>query len=165
MDEGYSTASLAETFGLPYVIRRETRPYDTTTLDYNWQVWNTQAFSLYTTSTSNVDKTGAGQAVMAVMNFLSGLGVIRYHGVRGSRIRVVDDKDLIFVRTEKSGIFEMLVCAGERVRMGQPLANIIDPYEGEIMETLYAPVDSIVFFIHSEPMTYASTAVIRLLAD
>ena len=64
MDEGYSTASLAETFGLPYVIRRKTRPYDTTTLDYNWQVWNTQAFSLYTTSTSN---TYASTAVIRLL--------------------------------------------------------------------------------------------------
>ena len=45
------------------------------------------------------------------------------------------------------------------------LANILDPYEGEIQETLYAPVDGIVFFIHNVPLTYANTAVIKILGE
>lgn len=47
--------------------------------------------------------------------------------------------------------------------MGQPLANIIHPYESELIETLYAPVDGKVFFIHNESLTYANTAVIKLV--
>ena len=47
MDEGYSRIETAMQFGLPYVVKRKVRPYDTATLNYNWQVWNTEAFSLY----------------------------------------------------------------------------------------------------------------------
>jgi uncharacterized protein len=36
---------------------------------------------------------------------------------------------------------------------------------GETMESLYAPVDGKVFFIHNEPLTYANTAVIKLVED
>ena len=46
-----------------------------------------------------------------------------------------------------------------------PLANITDPYEGHVLETLYSPVNGIVFFIHNEPLTYANTAVIKILGD
>ena len=49
--------------------------------------------------------------------------------------------------------------------MGQPMAYIIHPYEGDIMEALYAPTDGIVFFAHSDPLTYANTAVIKILED
>ena len=77
MDEGYSRIETAMKFGLPYVVVRRVRPYDTTTLNYNWQVWDTQAFSLYTTATEQIDQNGAGQAVLAVMNFLSAQGIIR----------------------------------------------------------------------------------------
>ena len=56
-----------------------------------------------------------------------------------------------------------LVKADEAVSMGQPLANIIHPYESELTETLYAPVNGTVFFIHNEPLTYANTAVIKLV--
>ncbi len=69
MDEGFSKPETAKQFGLPYVVVRRVRPYDTATLNYNWQVWETQAFSLYTTTTARIDPNSAGQAVLAVMNF------------------------------------------------------------------------------------------------
>ena len=76
------------------------------------------------------------------------------------------EKTFVFshaLRTSESGVFEPLVKAGEEVRVGQPLANIIHPYESELIETLYAPVDGKIFFIHNAPLTYANTAVIKLV--
>ena len=43
-------------FGLPYVILHAPRPFDTTTPNYNWQIWETKAFSLYTNSNGRVDQ-------------------------------------------------------------------------------------------------------------
>ncbi len=163
MDEGFSRIETASQFGLPYVVIRKVRPYDTATLNYNWQVWDTQAFSLYTTSTDQIDQSGAGQAVLSIMNFLSAQGIIKYSFPRLEESVVISDTELISVRTSESGIFEPLVRAGDIVSIGQPLANIIHPYESEIIETLYAPIDSKVFFIHNEPLTYANTAVIKLV--
>lgn len=163
MDEGYSRIETAMQFGLPYVVKRKVRPYDTATLNYNWQVWNTEAFSLYTTATEQIDPNGAGQAVLAVMNFLSAQSIIRYQVPVLTESKVITDTELVSVRTSESGVFESLVKAGEEVRVGQPLANIIHPYESELIETLYAPVDGRIFFIHNEPLTYANTAVIKLV--
>lgn len=163
MDEGFSRPETAKEFGLPFVVIRKVRPYDTATLNYNWQVWDTQAFSLYTTTTAKIDRNSAGQAVLAVMNFLSRQGIIKYSIPDMAESRVIEDREMISVRTEKSGIFEPMAKPGEDVAAGQPLANIIDPYEGEILETLYAPVRSVVFFAHNEPLTYANTVVIKLV--
>ena len=163
MDEGFSRVETAKQFGLPYVVIREVRPYDTTTLNYNWQVWNTQAFSLYTTTTARIEPKGAGQAVLAVMNFLSRQGMIKYSIPEQNEPQVLKDKEMISVRTAKSGIFEALVKTGEAVDVGQPLANIMDPYEGENLETLYSPVQGVVFFQHNEPLTYADTVVIKIV--
>ncbi len=163
MEEGFSKTELAEQFGLPYVVVRKVRPYDTTTLNYNWQVWNTQAFSLYTTTTEQISPNGAGQAVIAILNFLSAQGIVRYQGPSPVRPKIVNDTELIPVRTSESGIFEPLVKAGEDVEMGQPLATILHPYESELLETLYAPIDGKIFFIHNEPLTYANTAVIKIV--
>lgn len=163
MDEGFSEADTAEQFGLPYVVIRKIRPYDTATLNYNWQVWDTQAFSLYTTTTSRIDQNGTGQAVLSVMNFLAAQGIIKYSVPQLIKTKVVNDTDMVSVRTSESGVFEPLVKAGGKVETGQPLANILNPYEAEVIETLYAPVDANVFFIHNEPLTYANTAVIKLV--
>ncbi|MCQ2491597.1 MAG: M14 family metallopeptidase [Lachnospiraceae bacterium] len=166
MDWGYSTVENAMKFEMPYVVIRKVRPYDTATLNFNWQVWDTQAFSLYTTKTTTIDPKSAGQSVLCVMKFLSSLGIVKYQS--GSRIKqseVVVDTDMVSVQTAKSGIFESLVKVGEYVEEGTPLANIIHPYEGTIMETLYAPVDGRVFFMHTDPLTYANTAVFKLIAN
>lgn len=163
MDEGFSNPKLGEQFGLPYVIIRKVRPYDTATLNYNWQVWDTQAFSLYTSTTSRIDKNSAGQAVLAVMNFLSSQGIIKYSIPESLHSKVVHDEDMILIKTAKSGIFEPMIKAGQEVEAGQPLANILNPYEGDILETLYAPSCRVAFFVHNEPLTYANTAVIKLI--
>lgn len=163
MKEGYTLAEDAKKFGIKYIVERTVRPYDTTTLNYNWQVWNTKAFSLYTDTTSKISKKGAGQAVLSVMNFMAKSDIIKYHAIGVKKVRTVDDLELVSVRTAKSGFYEPLVKAGDRVEQGTPLANIIDSYEGDVLETLYSPVDGVIFFIHNESLTYANTAVIKIL--
>lgn len=165
MDEGYSTVENAKLFGLPYVVVRKVRPYDTATLNYNWQVWDTQAFSMYTTTTTHIDRRGAGQAVLAIMQFMAAKDIIKYTGPASYESEVISDTELVTVQTGGSGFFEPLVEAGQKVETGQPLAEIIDTYDGEVMETLFAPVDGTVFFIHNEPLTYADTAVIKLVRN
>ena len=164
MDEGFSKVEEALKFELPYVVIRNVRPYDTATLNYNWQVWNTQAFSFYTTTTTSINRNSAGQSVLSIMKFLSALGIIKYqHSEQKKKSIVIRDTQMVSVRTAKSGIFEPMVKVGDEVVEGTPLANIVNPYDGEVMETLYAPTDGKVFFMHTEPLTYANTAVCKLI--
>ncbi len=164
MDEGFSKIETAMKFEMPYVVVRKVRPYDTATLNYNWQVWDTQAFSFYTTSTTTIDRNTAGQSVLSIMKFLAALGIVKYQsGSEKRESTVVEDTQMVSVQTAKSGIFEPLVKVGDTVSEGTPLANIVHPYDGEIMETLYAPIDARVFFMHTDPLTYANTAVFKLI--
>lgn len=48
METGYQSASLANLFGLQYVVIRKPKPMDTATLNYSWQMNGTNAFSIYT---------------------------------------------------------------------------------------------------------------------
>ena len=163
MDEGYSDVITAMKFGMPYVVKRTVRPYDTATLNYNWQVWNTKAYSLYTSTTSRIDKKSAGQAVLSILRFCKSVGFVKYQENGDHPSIVISDKELISVRTAKSGIFEPLVKVGDNVDEGTPLAEIINPYDGSVMETLYAPRRGTLFFMHSDPITYAETAVIKMV--
>lgn len=97
------------------------------------------------------------------MTFLAKQGIVEYTGHDGYKSLVIDDKDLISVRTKKSGLFNAKVKVGCEVVKGQVLAEIIHPYEGEVIAELKSPVDGIVFFEHDEPLTYANTAVFKLL--
>jgi len=162
MDEGFSDVETALKFGFPYVVKRSARPYDTATLNYNWQVWETKAYSILTSTTSGIDKKSAGQAVLAVLRFCAGLGLVKYQESKVHESKVISDKELISVRTAKSGIFEPLVKVGDYLEEGTPLANIVNPYDGEILETLYTPMAGSLFFMHADPLTYADTSVAKI---
>lgn len=163
MKEGFEDVELAKQFGMPYVVLRQVRPYDTTTLNYNWQVWDTHAFSMYTTTTTSVDKDSANEAIRGILTFMNNQGIVDYHGHDGYLSQVVEDVEMVSVQTQKSGIFESLVKVGEEVEKGQVLAHVIHSYEGNTIDRLIAPVDGIVFFMHSDPLTYADTAVFKLV--
>lgn len=163
MKTGFEDVELAKKFGMPYVVLRKTRPYDTTTLNYNWQIWETNAFSIYTTTTAEVDRESAGTAIRSILNFLSKEDIVEYHGHDGYISMVVEDTEMVPVRTKVAGIFESCVRVGEEVIQGQVMAKVIDPYEGEEAEILCAPVDGMVFFAHNDPLTYADTAVFKLV--
>jgi len=163
MDTGFEDAELAKQFGMPYVVLRKVRPYDTTTLNYNWQIWETQAFSMYTTTTTRLDQKSAKEAMRGILTFLQKQGIVEYQGHDGYLSKVVNDVDMVSVRTTGAGMFDPIVSVGEKVEQGQTLAYLVDACEGDVIETLRAPVDGIVFFMHGDALTYADTAVFKLV--
>ena len=152
METGYQNTSLANLFGLPYVLVRKPTPIDTKTLNYNWQNEMTAAFSIYTNETTRIDEASARQAVAAVLRFLMRMGVLKYESHSGYISHVILEEDLSNVQAKTGGIFRKLVKVGEDVRYGMAMAEIVDPYEGSVKQVITAPTDGIVFFAHTEPL-------------
>ena len=165
MKTGRENVELAKSFGMPYVVLHNPRPFDTATLNYNWQIWETDAFSLYTTSTSSIDKASASQACAAILNFMSKQDVINYRGYEGYISRVVETSDFLSLRAEHSGFFESRVRAGSHVAAGKELAVITDPYTAEVRQQITSPIDGIIAFLHDETLAFQNTAMIKLIAD
>lgn len=163
MENGYQNASLANLFGLPYVVIRQPAPIDTRTLNYNWQNENTAAFAVYTNKNTEIDEKSAAQAVSAVLRFLTRMGIIKYESHSGYISHVIKEKDLKDVYAPTSGIFRSRIHAGDEVRYGNPMADIIDPYTGEVKETVVAPTDGIVFFAYTDPIVGQYDVVYRLI--
>ena len=163
METGYQNTSLANLFGLPYVVVRKPVPIDTKTLNYNWQDEMTAAFSVYTNQNSQIDEASARQAVAAVLRFLKRMGLIRYESHSGYISHVLYEKDLSDVHTNRAGIFRGKVHAGDDVRYGNEMAEIIDPYDGSVRETILAPTDGIVFFAHTEALISEKDIAYRLI--
>ena len=165
MKTGRENVELAKSFGMPYVVLHNPRPFDTATLNYNWQIWETDAFSLYTTSTSSIDKASASQACAAILNFMSKQDVINYMGYEGYISRVVETSDFLSLRAEHSGFFESRVRAGSHVAADEELAVITDPYTAEVRQQITSPIDGIIAFLHDETLAFQNTAMIKLIAD
>lgn len=163
MDTGYQSTSLANLFGLPYTLIRKPRPYDTGTLNYNWQVWNTNAFSVYTKETDRIDEASAHLAVVSVLRFLSRMGILKYHCHSGYIASTIKEDNLRSVQSDMAGVFKRLKQPGDEVFYGDELAQIIHPLEGYVIGSIYAPCDGIIFFAHAEPLINEQTSAFRII--
>lgn len=163
METGFQSPSLANLFGLPYVVIRKPRPYDTATLNYNWQIWNTNAFSVYTSATSSIDEQSARMAVSSVLRFLTRMGILRYTSHSGFLASVIREDDLTSVKNDLPGIYRRHVKPGEEVHRGEVLATITDPLEGDVISQILSPTDGIVFFGHNEPLVMEGTIIFKII--
>ena len=112
MDTGFQSASLANLFGLQYVVIRKPKPMDTVTLNYNWQMNGTNAFSIYTNSTDMIDEKSARQAVSSVLRFLTRMGILKYNNHSGYIASVINEFDLMAVKTYDENV-RLLKVIGE----------------------------------------------------
>lgn len=163
MKTGFEDVEKAKDFGLPYVYRREARPYDTTTLNYNWQIWNTKAFSIYTDATDTIDTAGALVIVEAVLRFLGKNGILDYTCHGGYLSQLIEGPSMVNVMSNAAGFFLRKAEVNARVKQGELLAQIVDPYQGTVIEEVLSPVDGIVFFHASQPILYSHTSLFRII--
>lgn len=163
MHTGYETPDIANLFGLPYVYIRESRPYDTTTLNYNWQVWGTPAFSLYAGKTSEIDESAAEMVIQSVLRFLSKVGICNCSIEEGNVSQIIYSRDISTARSTSAGILHRVKKAGDNVTKGEKLGRILDPYDSTVRQELFAPTNGLVFFVHDSPFVYQDMSVYRII--
>lgn len=164
METGYQRAEEALHFGLPYVLLRKPQPYDTTTLNYNWQIWNTQAFSLYTYETDNIDSTAARQAVEAILRFLFAKGLSRRKVPLPQAAPILFREDgLHNVLSAAGGLLLRCRRPGDLVRSGDVLGEILDPCTCAVLEQLWADCPGRIFFTHRAQLINGHEVAFRIL--
>ncbi len=163
METGFTDHELMKCFGLPFAFIRKPRPYDTTTLNYNWQIWETQAFSLYTNATDNIDEPSAKLAVDAILRFMSANGVIKTKIPGGYITEMLDEKSLLQIHSPVAGIYKSFVKTGDEFRKGDILCEITDPLDGSVIRQITAPTDGIVFFRYNRPLEFEKTVLYKII--
>ncbi len=160
---GYEDTESARLFGMPYVTVRKPLPFDTTLLNYNWQIWNTSAFSVYSGLTDSIDPEDSQQAVTAVMRFLSGIGAIQQAPLTPGFQSVLLNEDILHsISAHHAGIYVRKHKAGDSVKAGDVLARIMHPYDGRILEEVRSEVDGTIFFSHHRPLVLQNALLYRI---
>ena len=165
MQTGYESPETAAHFALPYVYVRKVRPYDTTTLNYNWQIWGTKAFSFYAGKSEEIDEAITQMTVQSVLHFLTNTGIIRGEIITQKPPRIITREDLLSVMAETGGILRQIKNVGNPVAKGELVGTVLDPYDGSIRQKLYALARGRIFYINSNPFIYENTVVYRILKD
>ena len=165
-DVSEESLDLAEAFGFPYVVAKAPSSFDTTTLNYNWQVWGTHAFSVYVREMGSLNVRSAGEVEDCVLRFLGSLGIVRLSPRGGFVSKLIDEKDLVDVRTTLAGGFLVReVEPGWRVERGQVLGRVLDAYDAHEKEQLVSPIDGRVFFCHVAPLVNQYTVVFKIVPE
>ena len=165
MRTGYEDTEGAKLFGMPYITLSQPLPFDTTLLNYNWQIWETKAYSLYGGMNDGVESPVTAEMIGTILRFAQRIGLTRKPvvGIPDFNPQVIDESSFCSVRTPQAGIFYRLKGAGAKVQEGEPLARIIDPYEGSVRAEITSPTDGIIFFAHNKPLALANTLLFNIL--
>ena len=160
---GYEDVDTARLFGMKYVTTYQPRPFDTTLLNYNWQLWSTKAFSVYAGQTNRIDLSNSGETIDAIFRMMKRTGIINAGslGVAYESI-CIDEASLQHIKARHAGIFCRLVDAGSRVAPGDSLAHIIDPYNGQILDDIKATAEGTVFFAHHRPVVFQNALLFMI---
>ena len=160
---GYEDIETAKLFGMKYVTTCQPRPFDTTLLNYNWQLWNTKAFSIYAGHTSQIDIDSCNETIDAIMRMMQRTGMVKPMPLSAAYESIVlDEAELQHVKAGHAGIFRNLVKPDTKVAAGDILANIIDPYTGATLCDVKAPNDGIVFFAHNRPLVLQNALLFKI---
>lgn len=164
MDTGFQDIDLAKKFGLPYVFVREPKPYDTTVLNYNWQVFGTQAFSIYAGDTNNINKESAKIAWTAILRFLNKMEIIEHNGHDGYNSSLISDHNINSILSDQPGILYSLKDAGNEIKEGDLLAKILDPFTGKVLSEIISPTSGTLFFAHQKPLIHQHTVLYKIIS-
>ena len=163
METGLQSNSLANLFGLPYVVTGSERAYNTTTLNYNWQINGTSAFSIYTGATDEIDEERAQIGVSAVLRFLTRMGIIRYNCHGGYISSILDEEDMVSIQSSKAGFLRKLIGTNEEVKRGDVLAEVIEPNLGTVVAEIVAPTDGIIFYVQDAPLVFENSVIYKMI--
>lgn len=160
---GFEEIEEAKLFGFPFISIRKPQPFDTVLLNYNWQIWETQAFSLYAGTTDTIDQVTAQQSIDGMMRSFEAKGMVSgCQASVGLESEIVDEDQFITVQAPHAGILADLMDAGHIVTQGETIARIIHPYEGTTVSTIKAPCDGMIFFARNKSITYQNTVLFRI---
>lgn len=163
MDTGFTDPEIMKDFGLEFGIIRKPRPYDTTTLNYNWQVWETKAFSVYANATDEIDQHAAEEAVNAILRFMNNRGIVKIKTPPGYITAILGESETEQIRSEHAGIFFSMTEIGRRIERGDILGKITDPFDGELVSEIRSPVSGTVYFAYHSPLINAKTVCFKII--
>ncbi|MFI3239260.1 MAG: M14 family metallopeptidase [Bacteroidales bacterium] len=165
LNTGFHPEKEAAYFGLPYIYIREVTPYDTTLLNYNWQIWETKAFSVYTGLTDKLEDSSAEIALQSIVRFMDKMNIINAPVRPGYHSQVISNASLVTVTSKTSGLLRKLKSAQEYVSKGDLLAEVIDPYDATVREQITAPVNGVLFFAQENPLLVEGARAFEIVAE
>ncbi|MBD3841208.1 MAG: succinylglutamate desuccinylase/aspartoacylase family protein, partial [Campylobacterales bacterium] len=152
----------AKKFGFQFIHNPKVESIDTVTLQYNWQLWETKAYSIICPSDQRIDQSKSDQIVQAMIRFFDQNKILNYHIYNSFASSVISNKDIKTMKTPKSGMFTSFKNPGDHVNKGDIMGKIIDALTGEIIHRFKSPENGMITNIYSNALIIENAIVYQI---
>lgn len=165
LNTGFQPEQEAKYFGLPYVYVKDVTPYDTTLLNYNWQIWETKAFSMYTGHTDKLRAANIDTGLTAILRFMTKMGILSTSVRPGYQSTTITDANFVTMATKCSGLLRKHKNAQDSVTKGDLMAEVLDPYDASVLEQIISPVNGVVFFSQERSLVIEGARAFQIIEE
>ena len=159
---GYEDIESSKGCGFRFIHHKEMKPTDTVSLQYNWQLWGTKAFSIITPSDETINPNNATRVYEGLIRFLSASKIIKHNVLLAYDSNIVTDKDIEIIKTPKSGIFIPTKKVGASVVKGETLAKVIHSLEGNVIHKILSPCDGVITCVYKNGLIFENALAFRV---
>ncbi len=162
LQSGWEDIHGARKFGFRIIHHKELESIDTVTLQYNWQLWETKAYSIICPTKASIDRAQSDQIVQAMLRFMNHYKIINYSIFNEYESTIMDKSNIKIIKSPKSGIFTTRKNSGDYVYKGDILGEIIDALTGEVTYKAKAPCDGMITCLLSHSLIVENAIMYRI---
>jgi predicted deacylase len=162
IDSGYEDMESVKDLGLGFIHYRPHEPTETVMLQYNWQLWETKAFSIVFGKNGSIDHNASSEVHSAIVRFLSKRKILDFALFEGRVSNIVDPHKITIVKASRAGIFISRIQCGSQVQKGEVVGKIMDALTGETLEDMRSPCEGIVTCQYSHPLIFQNSIAFRI---
>lgn len=162
IQSGYEDLDAAKDMGLRFIHHRPYEPIETAMLQYNWQLWETNAFSVVFGKSGMIEQRISAEVQAAIIRFMSKRAILDLPAFEGHCSNVVGTGQIQILKASRAGIFDPLVTCGTHVREGDVLGRITDALSGELLETITAPCEGVATCQYSYSLIFQNSIAFRI---
>jgi len=105
------------------------------------------------------------QLIEGIINLMQNMGM--WSGAVSDEIstpQLSTKGEVCFINAETSGIIIPTISHSVDVKKGDLLCQIVDPFEGTVLEDVLSPVDGLVFTLRTYPVVYEGSLIARIFS-
>lgn len=162
IQSGYEDLDAVRDLGMGFVHYRPYEPIETAMLQYNWQLWETNAFAIVFGKNGAIDQSDSDEVHNALIRFLSKRKLLDWPVFEGKKSNILHSQQITLLKASRAGIFIPKVHCGAFVKKGEVIGLIMDALSGEKREKMVAPCEGIVTCQYSHPLIFQNSIAFRI---
>jgi predicted deacylase len=158
---------LAEWFDLEIVRTIPNTPPRNLHLASHWEDKEVETFVVSAGKTQTLDPKVCDLIFEGLKSFMLNAELINYRGTlkRNNQIKFFKPDNEVILATSSAGLFQANVDAGENLKKGQKVGNILEIYSGETIDEIIAPANGRLISLLQHTFVHQQETIGTLLTD